>query len=313
MLWQRYGISSRDVSSALIQAKDIEIPEGKQIIDIITNDFVIDNGKVVSDPVGAFSSTFTVNAQIVLADKDYINTMRMIMKKADLEIDGIIPSTLAEKNLVLDESDQKDYVMLLDIGGQSTDIGIFDGGKFVYANSIPVGGENITNDISIVLGISKDEAEKLKRQYGLALKSYIDNDAEVVLNTAKDDAKKNVMSSNIVEVIEARVEQIFELVNKDIMAQGFKQNINTVILTGQGITNISKSDIVGKITLNIPVKYSSNKVANAMKSEYLTAFALIRYIISRPYTKIVASSIDANIDGGIFKKILEKVKDFFYS
>ena len=307
------GISSRDVSSALIQAKDIEIPEGKQIIDIITNDFVIDNGKVVSDPVGAFSSTFTVNAQIVLADKDYINTMRIIMKKADLEIDGIIPSTLAEKNLVLDESDQKDYVMLLDIGGQSTDIGIFDGGKFVYANSIPVGGENITNDISIVLGISKDEAEKLKRQYGLALKSYIDNDAEVVLNTAKDDAKKNVMSSNIVEVIEARVEQIFELVNKDIMAQGFKQNINTVILTGQGITNISKSDIVGKITLNIPVKYSSNKVANAMKSEYLTAFALIRYIISRPYTKIVASSIDANIDGGIFKKILEKVKDFFYS
>ena len=307
------GISSRDVSSALIQAKDIEIPEGKQIIDIITNDFVIDNGKVVSDPVGAFSSTFTVNAQIVLADKDYINTMRIIMKKADLEIDGIIPSTLAEKNLVLDESDQKDYVMLLDIGGQSTDIGIFDGGKFVYANSIPVGGENITNDISIVLGISKDEAEKLKRQYGLALKSYIDNDAEVVLNTAKDDAKKNVMSSNIVEVIEARVEQIFELVNKDIMVQGFKQNINTVILTGQGITNISKSDIVGKITLNIPVKYSSNKVANAMKSEYLTAFALIRYIISRPYTKIVASSIDANIDGGIFKKILEKVKDFFYS
>ena len=307
------GISSRDVSSALIQAKDIEIPEGKQIIDIITNDFVIDNGKVVSDPVGAFSSTFTVNAQIVLADKDYINTMRIIMKKADLEIDGIIPSTLAEKNLVLDESDQKDYVMLLDIGGENTDIGIFDGGKFVYANSIPVGGENITSDISIVLGISKEEAEKLKKQYGLALKSYIDNDAEVVLNTAKDDSKRNVMSSNIVEVIEARVEQIFELVNKDIMAQGFKQNINTVILTGQGITNISKSDIVGKITLNIPVKYSSNKVANAMKSEYLTAFALIRYIISRPYTKIVASSIDANIDGGIFKKILEKVKDFFYS
>ena len=184
------GISSRDVSAALIQAKDIEIPDGKQIIDIITNDFVIDNGKVVSDPVGAFSSTFTVNAQIVLDDKDYINTMRMIMKKSDLEIDGIIPSTLAEKNFVLDESDQKDNVMLLDIGGENTDIGIFDGGKFAYANSIPVGGENITNDISVVLGISIEEAEKLKRQYGLALKSYIDNDTEVVLNTAKEDSNK---------------------------------------------------------------------------------------------------------------------------
>ena len=64
--------------------------------------------------------------------------------------------------------------------------------------------------------------------------------------------------SNIVEIIEARVEQIFELVNKDISAQGIKQNINNVVLTGQGITNISKSDIVGKITLNIPVKMASN-------------------------------------------------------
>ena len=307
------GISSRDVSAALIQAKDVEIPDGKQIIDIITNDFVLENGKVTSDPVGAFSSSFTVNAQIVLADKDYINTMRMIMKKADLEIDGIIPTVLAEKSFVLDETDQKDNVMLLDIGGENTDIGIFDGGKVAYVNSIPVGGENITNDISVVLGISVEEAEKLKRQYGLALKSYIDNETEVVLNTAKEDSNKKVMSSNIVEIIEARVEQIFELVNKDIVSQGYKQNINTVVLTGQGITNISKSDIVGKITLNIPVKYSSNKIANAMKPEYLTAFALVRYIVSRPYTKVVASSIDANMDGGIFKKVLEKVKDFFYS
>lgn len=306
------GISSRDVSNAIMQAKDVEIPEGKQLIDVVTNNFVLDDGKIVKDPIGAFSTSFTLNAQVLLADREYIRTISNIFKKVDVDIDGIVPITLAEKNLVLDDMEQKDYVMLLDIGAENTDIGVFDGDTFVYTNAIPVGGQNITNDIAVVLNVSHEEAEKLKKQYGLALKSYIDNDSEVVLNTVKD-GDKIVKSSNIVEIIEARVEQIFELVNKDISAQGIKQKINNVILTGQGITNISKSDIVGKITLNIPVKMASNKIANLIKPSYATSYALVRYISLRPFAKTVSSSVDANADDNFLKKVLERIKEFFYS
>lgn len=306
------GISSRDVSSALMQAKDIDVPEGKQIIDIVTNDFTLEDGKVIEDPVGAFSSTFILNAQIILADKDYIRIISNIFKKVDIDIDGMVPITLAEKNLVLDELDQKDYIMLLDIGAENTDIGVFDGDRFVYTNAIPIGGDNITNDIELVLSISHEEAEKLKRQYGLALKSYMDNDTEVVLNTVKD-GNRIVKSSNIVEIIEARIEQIFELVNRDISNEGIKQNINNVILTGQGITSISKSDIVGKITLNIPVKMATGKIAGLIKPTYSTAYALVRYIASRPFAKTVSSSLDINSNEGFFKNLLEKIKKFFYS
>ena len=307
------GISSKDVSNALMQAKDIEIPEGKELIDVVTNNFILDNGKVIEDPIGAFSSSFTLNAQMILADKDYIKILSNIFKKIDIKIDGIVPITLAEKNLVLDEYEQKDYVMLLDIGAENTDIGIFDGDKFVYTNSIPIGGNNITNDIAIVLSISYEEAEKLKKQYGLALKSYIDNDNDVVLNTVKQGADRVVKSSNIVEIIEARVEQIFELVNQDISGQGIKQNINNVILTGHGINNISKSDIVAKITLNIPAKISNNKAATLIEPTYITSYALVRYIATRPFAKTVASSLDTGNDGGIVKKVLERIKEFFYS
>lgn len=306
------GISSRDVSNALMQAKDINIPEGKQLIDIVTNNFILDSGKVIEDPVGAFSKSFTLNAQILLADKEYIRIMSNVFKRVDIDIDGMIPVTLAERKTILDETDQKDYVMLLDIGAENTDIGIFEGEMFKYTNSIPIGGQNITNDIKLILNISNEEAEKLKKQYSLALKSYIDHDSEVVLNTVKE-GNKVVRSSNIVEIIEARVEQIFELVNKDIAHLGIKQNINTVILTGQGITNISKSDVVGKITLNIPVKTATGKTANLVKPSYETAYSLVNYMSSRPFTKSVASSVDANSDESFVKKVLEKVKDFFYS
>lgn len=306
------GISTRDVSNALIQARDIDVTEGKQIIDIIANSFILDDGKIIDNPVGAYSAKFTLNAQIILADREYLRILTNIFKKVGIDIDGLIPITLAEKNLILDESDQKDRVMLLDIGSNNTDIGIFDGNRFVYTNSIAVGGKNITNDIALVLNISNDEAEKLKKQYALALKSYMSNDTEVVLNTVKS-GNRIVKSSNIVEIIEARVEQIFELVNKDIISAGCKQNINTVVLTGQGITNISKSDIVGKIAFNIPVKMSVGKALGLVKPSSITAYSLVRYIASRPFTKSVASSVDTNSNEGIFKVIIEKIKDFFYS
>ena len=306
------GISQKDLQNAVMQVKDIEIPDNKVLIDVAINQVVLDNGRIIRDPVGSFASSFTVNAQVILADKDYIRKLTGIFKKAGVEIDGIIPVTLAERNLVLDKNELYDNVMLLDVGAENTDIGIFEGGEFKYTNTIPLGGNNITHDIALVLSISEQEAEKLKRQYGLALKSYIDNDNEIVLNTSKD-GEKIIRSSNVVEIIEARVEQLFELVNRDISNQGIKQKINNVVLTGQGISSISKSDIVGKITLNIPVKMANNKIANIVSPTYNTSYALVKYIAARPFAKTVSSSVDANSDENIFKRFMEKVRDFFYS
>ena len=283
------GISGKDVSSAISQVKDIDMPEGMQIIDIVTDEFILDNGKVVQDPVGSLSSSFTVKAQVVLANREYMKQLSNIFRKADIDIDGLVPVTLAERSLVLDGNELNDNVMLLDIGAGNTDIGVFEGLSFTYTNTIPLGGDSITNDIALVLNISEEEADRLKHQYGLALKSFIDNDNE------------------------ARIEEIFSLVNKDITAQGIKPRINNVILTGQGITSINKSDVAGKIILNIPVKISTGRLVSTVRPEYRTAYSLVRYIASRPFAKNLSSSIDSKSKENVFQSILGKIKEFFYS
>jgi len=308
------GISVRDVQNAIMQVKDIEIPDGKTLIDIVPDKITLDNGSLVTDPVGNLSSNFTISAQIILAEKDYIRQLNSIFKKAGLEIDGIVPITLAERNLVLDTNELSDNVMLLDIGAGNIDIGVFEGSSFIYTNSIPLGGDNITNDISLVLNISEEEADKLKRQYGLALKSFIDNDNDIILNTSKDENKNRIIkSSELIEIIEARIEEIFSIINKDITNQGIKNKINNVVLTGQGIVDINKSDVAGKITLNIPVKIATGRAISTVKATYRTSYALIRYIAARPFAKTVASSIDTQNNESIIKTIIERVKDFFYS
>ena len=308
------GISVRDVQNAIMQVKDIEIPDGKSLIDIVPDKITLDNGTVVTDPVGNLSSSFTISAQIILAEKEYVRQLHNIFKKADLEIDGIVPITLAERNLILDSNELHDNIMLLDIGAGNIDIGVFEGSSFIYTNSIPLGGDNITNDIALVLNISEEEADKLKRQYGLALKSFIDNDNDIILNTSKDENKNRIIkSSELIEIIEARIEEMFSIINKDITNNGLKHKINNVVLTGQGIVNINKSDVAGKIILNIPVKISTGRAISTVKPAYRTSYALVRYIAARPFAKTVSSSIDTQNNENVLKTILEKIKEFFYT
>ena len=309
------GITIKDVTSSIMQVRDIEIPEDKVLIDIVPDKFILDDGKQVTDPIGKFASTLTLTAQIILAEKEYKKKLVSIFRKVGIEIDGIVPITLAERNLVLDTNELKENVMILDVGAGNTEIGVFAGSSYVYSNTINLGGDNITSDIAYCLNISKEEADKLKRQYGLALKSYIDNDNNISLNTCKDiDGKnKTIKSSELIEIIEARIEEIFTLINKDITSKGLKSVINDVILTGEGIVNISKSDMAGKIILNIPVKISTGRLISTIKSTYRTSYALVRYIASRPYAETVSSNIDARTETHIFKDLLEKIKEFFYS
>ena len=308
------GISVKDVQSAIMQVKDIEIPEQKTLIDIVPDKITLENGTIVADPVGNLSSSFTIDAQVILAEKDYVRQLTSIFKKAGLEIDGIVPTTLAERNLILDKNEMHDNIMLLDIGAGNTDIGVFEGDAFIYTDSIPVGGDNITSDIALVLNISEEEADKLKRQYGLALKSLIDNDNDIILNTCKDNNKNKIIkSSELIEIIEARIEEIFSIVNKKVTNQGIKSKINNVILTGQGIININKSDVAGKITLNIPVKISTGRLISTVRPTYRTSYSLVRYIASRPFTKTVTSNVSTKSNENILKNIIDKVKEFFYS
>ena len=308
------GISVRDVQNAIMQVKDIEIPDGKTLIDVVPDKITLENGTVVTDPVGSLSASFTISAQVILAEKDYVRQLHNIFKKAGLEIDGIVPITLAERNLILDTNELHDNIMLLDIGAGNTDIGVFEGSTFLYTNSIPLGGDNITNDIALVLNISEEEADKLKRQYGLALRSFIDNDNDIILNTCKDNTKNKIIkSSELIEIIEARIEEMFSIINKDITNHGLKQKINNVILTGQGIVNINKSDVAGKINLNIPVKISTGRAISTVKPAYRTSYALVRYIAARPFAKTVSSSIDTQNNESFIKSVLERIKEFFYS
>jgi cell division protein FtsA len=285
----------------------------EQIIDILPMAYIV-NGRVYKDePIGAFCKTFQMEVEVVIARGDYIDGIQKALKYADLKIDGLILETLATSNIILMPEEKQAGVLMMDIGGGHTDISVYKNDRLEFYTTLPVGGDHITNDISMTFNISTDEAEKLKRQYNLALVSMITNNHEIKLTSKADSSNDIIKCSEIVQVIEARIKEVYQLVRRMLQEKGMITGISSVVLTGQGITNISKSDIVGKIAFNIPVKMSVGKALGLVKPSSITAYSLVRYIASRPFTKSVASSVDTNSNEGIFKVIIEKIKDFFYS
>ena len=168
-------VTENDIISTILDVGKSEVDPGSTIIDIIPDVFELETGEMVKDPTNRKSSKITLYAQAITARKSYINELKRVFEKAGLSIDGYSPKILAEKKFYLEDREQQENTLIIDMGYRKTEIGLFIQGTFIYANTLEIGGNDITADMEYVFGISYSEAEKLKRTYNIALKEYIKN------------------------------------------------------------------------------------------------------------------------------------------
>ena len=291
----------------------------EQIIDILPMAYIV-NGRVYKDePIGAFCKTFQMEVEVVIARGDYIDGIQKALKYADLKIDGLILETLATSNIILMPEEKQAGVLMLDIGGGHTDISVYKNDRLEFYTTLPVGGDHITNDISMTFNISTDEAEKLKRQYNLALVSMITNNHEIKLTSKADASNDIIKCSEIVQVIEARIKEVYQLVRRMLQEKGMITGIGSVVLTGQGISNIVGAEELAKRVLKINnVRICSPKLINVIKPQHTTVYGMVRYISGLGLSKHVNSDVQIVTEPTFKDKIfegLENLKDkiFFKS
>ena len=143
------GVTQKNIDTIIRSVGEIEIPEGQQIIDIVPSKFITDT-KVTDDPIGIFTDILEAELDVIIADKQVVKTIGLAMQKAGLMIDGIVINGFALKDIVLTDEEKERGVLLLDIGAGNIDISVFRGNGIVFTDSIPIGGDTITNDISVV-------------------------------------------------------------------------------------------------------------------------------------------------------------------
>lgn len=312
-------ITQRDIDNVLHSVRDIDIPEDRQLIDVIIRQYIIDGYDEIIDPVGMVGTRLEVDADMVVGKITSVQNIVKSVERAGIQLDGIVAEAFATGEISLTQDERDIGVVLLDVGGGVTDISVYQGKRLVFYDSIPVGGDHITNDIAIGLRITNTEAEKIKRQFELALTSLIKNDQEISVFDINENKKKNVKVSEVVEIIEARVYEIFSLCkNQLVKADSLVSKDGSVVLTGAGISYVDGCKQLAQEVFDASVRVvQAGQLQGVSKPEFIASTGIIRYVANIKKGGSHASEVklkksgNAQPRGSIIDKIIRFFKEIF--
>jgi len=212
------------------------IPAGDQIIDVIPQDFHVDNNQNIKDPVGYNGVKVGANFHIITGDRNAIRNINRAVERSGLSTKDLVLQPLASASAVMSDIDMEAGVAILDIGGGTSDLAVFSEGILKHTAVIPFGGENITQDIRMGLGVLKSQAEALKVQFGSALADEAQANAYITIPGLKGMPAKEISVKNLAQIIQARMSEILDFVTYHIKQVGLDTRLlnGGIILTGGG-------------------------------------------------------------------------------
>ncbi len=228
-------ISNDDIDAIIKDMHRLAVPPGQAIIHVIPQEYIIDNEQGIKDPVGMSGIRLEANCHIITGLITAANNINKCVQKAGLEAANLILEPLASAEAVLSEEEKEAGVVLVDIGGGTTDIAIFQDGIIRHTAVIPFGGNVITDDIKEGCSIIRSQAELLKVKFGSALAKQTKSNEIVSIPGLRGREPKEISVRSLAEIIQARMEEIIECVAYEIKSSGFeKKLIAGIVVTGGG-------------------------------------------------------------------------------
>lgn len=247
-------IDEDDVARALEAAQAVAIPHNREIIHVIQRGFIVDGQDGIRTPVGMHGYRLEVEAHIITASETTVENLRQAVEAAGVQVTQFVLNPLASAEVVLSETERQMGAVVCDIGGGTTDLAIYIDGDVWHTMVLAVGGNHVTSDIAHGLRLPVSQAEEVKIQHGHALASEIGEGEIFTVRSFGDERASQVNRKELAEIIEARVEEIFELVLAEIKRSGYDGLLPAgIVLTG-GSSLLPGTRQVATKVLNLPVR-----------------------------------------------------------
>jgi len=247
-------ITSDDIARVLSAAETISLPSNTEILHVIPRSYSVDDQKNVKDPIGMNGIRLEVSSLLVLGSTPFIKNLSKCVYQAGVEIDDLVFGGLAAAKTALSKRQKELGAVLVDVGGGTTNFVVFEEGELVQMGVVPIGGGHITNDIAIGLRTSIDVAEKVKINYASALPDEISKKEQINLAEIDPQEEGEVSRHHIAEIVEARLEEIFTLVDKELRKTNRSGMLPAgAILVGGGAKLPGAVDVAKKI-LRLPAQ-----------------------------------------------------------
>jgi cell division protein FtsA len=303
-------VTRDDVRRAIDAARAVSLPAGREILHVLPQDFVVDEQEGIGAPVGLTGARLEVNVHIVTGSATATQNLVACVNRAGVEVTDTVIGQLAAAEAVLTPDEKELGVAVLDVGGGTADLAIFERGSLWHTAVVAVGGDHFTNDIAVGLRTPIPEAEKIKRRSGCALSSMVDEE-ETIEVASVGGRRPRVMARRILsDILQPRAEEIFHLVWDEINKAGYEKSLNSgLVFTGGGSILDGLSEIAEQI-FDLPIRRGSpagvggltDHVANPA---YATAVGLVLYAERHRAPEAARSG------GGAFTRMVGRLRTVF--
>lgn len=302
-------VEENDITRVINAAQAISIPQNKEIIHIIPREYSLDDQKNIKDPLGMNGVRLEVDALIIEGSSSFMKNLSKCIEQAGIKVNDFVLAPLASSKATLSKRQKELGVVLVDIGGGTTSMAVFEESDLIHTSVLPIGGSHITNDVAIGLRTSIDVAEKVKVEFGNAIPRDIGKKEDINLAEIDSNEEGIVSRYHVSEIIEARLEEIFFMVNKELKAIGREKLLPAgVVLTG-GIAKLPGVVDLAKNILGLPAQTGfpsplGGLVDKVDDPSFATAVGLVQWglensIVAKKGSGLIKSKLVENLSSSM--------------
>jgi cell division protein FtsA len=275
-------ITREDVARVIDAARGVQIPQDHEVVHVVPRDFAVDGQDGVADPLGMIGSRLEADVHVVTAPVAVTQNIVTCMNKAGVEVVQLVLEQFAAAEAVLTLDEKELGVCLVDIGGGTTEVAVYQKGSIVHTAVIPIGGDHFTNDLAVVLRAPITDAERLKKKYGCALRTAVPEDEMVEVPMVGGRAPKLCPRTTLADILQPRAEELLGLIHDDIQRLGLDKEVRSgLVLTGggselEGVIEIAEGIFEGPVRRGVPSGVGG-LVDVVSRPEWATATGLLLY------------------------------------
>ncbi|REL24265.1 cell division protein FtsA [Rhodohalobacter sp. SW132] len=311
-------ITVKDVERLLEDCQRIMLPPDQQIIHVIPQEFVVDGQDGISDPVGMSGMRMEAEVHIITGLVSAAKNLYRCVERAGYQVADIILEPLASSYAVLDDEEKEAGVVLVDIGGGTTDLAVFQENTIRHTAVIAIAGKKVTDDIKMGLSVLDDQAEKLKHQYGESFVDMIEQDESITIPGIAGRPPKEITKSILAKIIQARMEEILEIIAIEVKRSGYSDSLSAgIVITGGGslIKNVCPlaNEVLGMdAKVGRPLGLAGGLTEEVDSPIYATSVGLVLHALKTGESneQVIGKSRDKSVEQ-VMSKITDRMKTWF--
>jgi cell division protein FtsA len=304
-------VTPKDVERVIDAARAVAIPMDREILHILPQEYIVDEQDGIREPIGMSGVRLEAKVHIVTGSVASAQNIVKSANRVGLSVADIVLESIASAEAVLSVEEKELGVALVDIGGGTTDITIFHGGAVKHTAVLPLGGNHITNDIATGLRTPSSSAEDIKRRYGSALRSSVHAGETIEVPSTGGREPRVVSRQSLAEIIEARMEEIYTLVHRELIKSGFDEFLTGgVVLTG-GTVMLEGAGELGEHIFNMPVRVGNPTGIGGLvdivnSPAYATAVGLVLYGVREGERHLMRAT-----NQNMFQRVKSRMSEWF--